>query len=67
MEATHDELMMPREAAALIGVTTTTLRFYARLGDLPPAAEVKGRMRLYRRSDVEAFIERRAAQADQGA
>ncbi len=50
---------MPAEAAAAIGVSTVTLRVYARTGELPAAVTVPGRLRMYRRADVEAFARKR--------
>lgn len=55
----RDDLLMPGEAAALIGVSTVSLRLYARLGQLEPAVHIPGQMRLYRRSDVEEFARKR--------
>lgn len=49
-----DDLLTPREAAALLGVRTTTLARWARDGLLKPAVHTPGGHRRYRRGEVLA-------------
>jgi DNA-binding transcriptional MerR regulator len=56
-----DDLILPRDAARLLGVSPATLRTFAREGSFEPAVVVTSRIRLYARRDVEAFAERRRA------
>jgi excisionase family DNA binding protein len=49
-----DDLLKPREAAALLGVRTTTVARWARDGVLKPAVQTPGGHRRYRRGDVLA-------------
>jgi excisionase family DNA binding protein len=50
--ADFDDLLTPREAAALLGVRTTTVARWARDGLLKPAVHTPGGHRRYRRGDV---------------
>ncbi|GLY86692.1 MerR family DNA-binding transcriptional regulator [Actinoallomurus iriomotensis] len=54
MSADFDDLLKPREAAALLGVRTTTLARWARDGLLKPAVHTPGGHRRYRRGEVLA-------------
>jgi excisionase family DNA binding protein len=47
-----EDLLTPREAAALLGVRTTTLARWARDGIIKPAVHTPGGHRRYRRGDV---------------
>ncbi|GLY81169.1 hypothetical protein Airi01_094360 [Actinoallomurus iriomotensis] len=47
-----DDLLTPREAAALLGVRTTTLARWARDGIIKPAVHTPGGHRRYRRGEV---------------
>jgi excisionase family DNA binding protein len=58
-----DDLLTPREAAALLGVRTTTLARWARDGLLKPAVHTPGGHRRYRRGEVLAV--RKASTNDQ--
>ncbi|MGH3376344.1 MAG: helix-turn-helix domain-containing protein [Actinoallomurus sp.] len=51
-----DDLLTPREVAALIGVTVTTVSRWARAEILKPSALTPGGQRRYRRADVLAFL-----------
>jgi excisionase family DNA binding protein len=53
--ADFDDLLTPREAAALLGVRTTTLARWARDGLLKPAVRTPGGHRRYRRGEVVAL------------
>ena len=59
-----DELLTPREVAALLGVRTTTIGRWARIGDLAPAIRTPGGHRRYRRPDVLAFRDGRESQQE---
>jgi excisionase family DNA binding protein len=50
-----DDLLTPREAAALLGVRTTTLARWARDGLIKPAVHTPGGHRRYRRGEVLAL------------
>lgn len=54
MSSDFDDLLTPREAAALLGVRTTTLARWARDGLLKPAVHTPGGHRRYRRGEVLA-------------
>jgi excisionase family DNA binding protein len=63
--ADFDDLLTPREVAALLGVRTTTIARWARDGLLKPAVRTPGGHRRYRRGDVVALrdataVERRS-------
>jgi len=47
-----------RQAADLIGVSTSTLRAWDRAGKLKTARNPMNRYRLYRRQDIEALLAR---------
>jgi len=47
-----------RQAADLIGVSTSTLRAWDRAGKLAAARNPMNRYRLYRREDIEALLAR---------
>lgn len=51
-----DELLTPRQAAALIGITADTIGDWAREGKLPAQRTSATGHRRFRRSDVEAYI-----------
>jgi len=51
-----DALLTPREVAALVGVTVTTVSRWARDETLKPAALTPGGQRRYRRADVITFL-----------
>jgi excisionase family DNA binding protein len=53
-DSDFDDLLTPREAAALLGVRTTTVARWAREGLLKPAVHTPGGHRRYRRGDVMA-------------
>ncbi|GAA4514088.1 hypothetical protein GCM10023191_082130 [Actinoallomurus oryzae] len=64
-----DELLTPREAAALLGVRTTTIARWARDGLLKAAVHTPGGHRRYRRGEVLAMreantVERRQFEED---
>jgi len=48
------------DAARVLGVTPATVRLMAQRGELTPAAETEGGIRLFRREDVEALARKRA-------
>lgn len=50
-----DDLLTPREAAALLGVRTSTLAHWARDGLIKPAVHTPGGHRRYRRGEVLAL------------
>src|SRR5690349_8665737 len=50
-----DDLLKPREAAALLGVRTTTLAHWARDWLIKPAVHTPGGHRRYRRGEVLAL------------
>lgn len=50
-----EELILPAEACAMLGVTDQTLRRWVESGDLPAIRTVGGHRR-YRRSDVLALL-----------
>jgi excisionase family DNA binding protein len=50
-----DDLLTPREVAGMLGVRTTTIGRWARIGTLTPVVRTPGGHRRYRREDVEAF------------
>jgi excisionase family DNA binding protein len=50
-----DDLLTPREAAALLGVRTTTIARWARDGLIKPAVHTPGGHRRYRRGEVMAL------------
>ncbi|MGI5233644.1 helix-turn-helix domain-containing protein [Actinoallomurus sp. CA-142502] len=50
-----DDLLTPREAAALLGVRTTTIARWARDGIIKPAVHTPGGHRRYRRGEVLAL------------
>ncbi|MGH3373790.1 MAG: helix-turn-helix domain-containing protein [Actinoallomurus sp.] len=50
-----DVLLTPREVAAVVGVTVTTVSRWARAEALKPSALTPGGQRRYRRGDVIAF------------
>jgi len=54
-----DDLLLPSEAARIIGVSPDSVRGYAASGKLPCMRTVSGR-RLFRRSDVDALVVQRA-------
>jgi excisionase family DNA binding protein len=51
-----DALLTPREVAALVGVTVTTISRWARADILKATALTPGGQRRYRRADVLAFL-----------
>lgn len=51
-----DELLMPAQAAALIGVHPDTLSDWARSGRIPSRRTSASGHRRYRRADVDAYI-----------
>ncbi|WP_349497836.1 helix-turn-helix domain-containing protein [Actinoallomurus iriomotensis] len=53
--ADFDDLLTPREAAALLGVRTTTVARWARDGVIKPAVHTPGGHRRYRRGEVLAL------------
>lgn len=53
-----DELLTPQRAAALLGVTPDTIRKWANEDVLPSQRVRPGSHRRFKRSDVEALIER---------
>lgn len=53
-DSDFDDLLTPREAAALLGVRTTTIARWARDGLLKPAVHTPGGHRRYRRGEVLA-------------
>ncbi len=55
-----DDLMMPKTAADIIGVTSLTVRNYENRGILPVAFTTVEGVRMFRRSDVERVREMRA-------
>ncbi|MGI5224487.1 MerR family DNA-binding transcriptional regulator [Actinoallomurus sp. CA-142502] len=64
-----DDLLTPREAAALLGVRTTTVARWARDGLIKPAVRTPGGHRRYRRGEVVALrdanvVERRGFERD---
>jgi predicted DNA-binding transcriptional regulator AlpA len=54
---TPDELASIAEVAGLLGVTERTAQRYAGRGDFPPPVDrvAAGRIRVWRRADVEAW------------
>jgi excisionase family DNA binding protein len=57
IEAAHPEdLLLPHEAAAAIGITPDTLRRWANEGVLPYQRTRKNGHRRFRRADVDALI-----------
>jgi excisionase family DNA binding protein len=54
-----DVLLTPREVAAMLGVTVTTVSRWARSEVLKPSALTPGRQRRYRRADVLTFRDNR--------
>ena len=50
------DLLTKEEAAAFIHVPTNTLSFWIQTGTAPPSAKI-GRRRMFRRSDLEAFVD----------
>jgi len=54
-----DDLLTPREVAALAGVTVTTVARWARTEVLKASALTLGGQRRYRRADVLAFLDGR--------
>lgn len=56
------DLVSVGEAAEMSGLSVHSVRAKARSGALPVAASVGGR-RLFRREDVEVFVERRRTDA----
>ncbi|MGH3381900.1 MAG: helix-turn-helix domain-containing protein [Actinoallomurus sp.] len=54
-----DDLLTPREVAALAGVTVTTVSRWARAEILKAFALTPGGQRRYRRADVLAFLDGR--------
>jgi len=57
-----DDLLLPSEAARILGVSRGTIRNYADYGDIPVTRTVSGR-RLFRRSDVEQLAGKRKRKA----
>lgn len=55
MPNSDDDLMTPREVAAVFGVRVSTVGLWARLGSLKPAVTTPGGHRRYFRGDVLAF------------
>jgi excisionase family DNA binding protein len=55
------------QAAALIGVSPSTLRAWDQAGKLKAARNPMNRYRLYRREDLEAFLAHLATGAHAGA
>jgi len=55
MPTSHEELLLPREVAAILRVTPRTLRNWDRRGILVPVRLPTGQKR-YRREDVEALL-----------
>ena len=53
---TIQDYLTVREAAKLIGVSTSTLRAWDRAGKLSAIRNPMNRYRLYRREDLEAFL-----------
>jgi excisionase family DNA binding protein len=54
-----DDLLTPREVAALVGVNVTTVARWARTEVLKAAAVTPGGQRRFRRADVRTFLENR--------
>lgn len=55
MPYSDDDLMTPREVAAVLGVRVATVGLWARSGLLKPAVRTPGGHRRYFRGDVLAF------------
>jgi len=60
---TLQDYLTIREAAKVLGVSTSALRAWDRAGKLTAIRNPMNRYRLYRREDLEAFLAR-LAQAD---
>lgn len=58
-----DEIMTTTEFAALVKQRVSTVQTWARTGFGPPAARI-GKRIVYRRSDVEAWLESQFEPAD---
>lgn len=58
-----DELLRPKDVAALIGIPEGTLKSWRRRGVGPRSFPIGPRAVAYRRSVVEAYIAEREAQA----
>lgn len=53
-----DEWLLPHEAAALLGVSPSTLRRMESRGDIPPARRLPGsKHRRWRRRVIEALVD----------
>jgi excisionase family DNA binding protein len=61
MPFSDDDLMTPREVAAMLGVRASTVALWARLGSLKPAVRTPGGHRRYFRGDVLAFRDDRGS------
>ncbi len=59
------QYVMTAEAAEILGISQNTLRAWARDGKIPGRRNPANGYRLFRRTDLEAYL-RRVAKADRG-
>ena len=62
-----DELLTTVEAAAVAGVTESTLRYWRHVGEGPKSFTLGRRKVMYKKSDVVAWLDEQYAKADAGA
>lgn len=58
MKTKDDEFLRVKEAAKLLGVAPNTLRKWGGAGKIPEYRHPANNFRLYKRSELEAFIAR---------
>lgn len=58
------DILFVEEVAALTRVPAGTLRYWAHLGDRGPKSAKMGRRRVWRRADVDAWIDAQFAEAE---
>lgn len=58
------DLLFAKEVSELTRVPEATLRYWAHLGDRGPKSAKLGRRRVWRRSEVEAWVDAQFAAAD---